>query len=181
MKKFIIFLIFTLLICNTSYANEIIYSCKFPKGFETFDAQYKFDLETKDLTGIGDFNGNMIEVADYKAELLESLGEFILGYGVNGFTTDNGFENEISFGIKYELGSTAYFFINKSEKTLIVQVFNAFSPAEEVILNKKKFDKWGENMKNSKDSSHKVMVSIVKYATENFSEKYLGAVKGNCK
>jgi hypothetical protein len=36
-------------------------------------------------------------------------------------------------------------------------------------------------MKNSKDSSHKVMVSIVKYATENFSEKYLGAVKGNCK
>ena len=103
------------------------------------------------------------------------------GKSIKGFSIDNGFENEISFGIKYESGSTTYYFLNVTEKTLNVHVFNAFSPAEDVILNKVKFDKVGENMKNSKDLNDKVMMSIVKYATENFSVKYLGAVKGNCK
>ena len=181
MKKLILFLIFTLFTCNASYGNEIIYHCKFPNEFKRFDAQYKFDLKTKDLTGLGEYNGNLIEVAKYKAELIENLGEFILGYGAKGFSIDNGFENEISFGIKYESGSTTYYFLNVTEKTLNVHVFNAFSPAEDVILNKVKFDKVGENMKNSKDLNDKVMMSIVKYATENFSVKYLGAVKGNCK
>ena len=144
MKKFIIFLIFTSLICNLSYANEIIYRCKFPKGFERFDSGYKFDLKTKALIEIGGYNGKMVKVADYKNELIESFGEFILGYGVNGFSIDNGFENEISFGIKYELGSTTYYFLNMTEKTLNVHVFNAFSPGEEVILNKIRFDKVGK-------------------------------------
>ena len=183
MKKLIfIFLIFLIsLNLNASYGNEIIYQYKFPKGFERFDSGFKFDLKTKALIEIGGYNGKMVKVADYKNELIESFGEFILGYGVNGFSIDNGFENEISFGIKYELGTTAYFFLNRIEKTLSVHVFNAFYRGEEVILNKTRMDKVGENMKNSKDLYDKVMVSIVNYATKNFSEKYLGVVKGNCK
>ena len=181
MKKLLTIIVLGLLISSNAYAEKITYNCKFPEGAKRFNGQYKFDLELKELTGIGKYNGTMVELTPEIAVGLEGeFGKFLLGYGKEGFTIDNGYENEIALGIRYKEGTTGYFFFNREKSALIVHIFTVYSPAQLVMSDKIRFDKVGENMKNRKHLSDKVMEAVVQHAVDNFSENYLGAVEGKC-
>ena len=106
--------------------------------------------------------------------------EFCDGFK-KGLSIDNGYENEISFGIEYAKGTRAYFFINREKSAMIIHIFTYFTLKQKGELFKIMDKKVEENLKNSKHPYDKVIGIVVHHAIENFSENYLGKAVGKCR
>ena len=120
-------------------------------------------------------DGDVVEVAPGYAR------NFLLPFGKKGLSIDNGYENEISFGIEYAKGTRAYFFINREKSAMIIHIFTYFTLKQKGELFKIMDKKVEENLKNSKHPYDKVIGIVVHHAIENFSENYLGKAVGKCR
>ena len=179
MKKLSLYIFLVLMWCNVGFAEIITYNCKFPEGGEKFNGQFKFDLELKELLEVGEYDGTLVKaVPEMNTDL---LAKFLLPFGKEGLSIDNGYENEISFGIEYAKGTRAYFFINREKSAMIIHIFTYFTLKQKGELFKIMDKKVEENLKNSKHPYDKVIGIVVHHAIENFSENYLGKAVGKCR